>query len=88
LTPLDQLFRPLEIIRAVVFGLQCAEQGIVFEPAFLRGTPLVICRNQILAFTRFEVFPRLLKEAMFERDDRVVIDHLCGDQSFAIVRVQ
>ena len=83
---LNHFFRPFEVISAVILGLQRPEQRVVFQPMFLLGAELIECGPQILALPGFEVFPCCFEQADFERDHRLVVNHVGRKVGLAILR--
>ena len=88
-SPNDQLRRPIEIVRAVELGLQCPEQGVIFQPACLFEAILLEGRSQFGLCPGIEVTPSPLEKAPLERDDGAVFDRVWRERdALAVARFQ
>src|SRR5215469_17390943 len=75
-TTLNEVFRPIQVIGAIIFGFQGPKQCIVFQPMFLLCTEIIEVLAQIVDLPSLKVLPRNLEQTDFERDYSLVVDNV------------
>src|SRR6185312_10738914 len=83
--PLNELFRPFDIVGATVFGFQCTKESIIVQPTRPAVAKFFVGLLQVVASTSMESGPGYIQQSMLERNYDVVINAARRELPLAVV---